>query len=259
MLAPGAICTASRAGLMTGRTPWRAGLPGNAGTRRGGRGLDPSLYTMAELFRDAGYRTAHVGKWHLGYTQDTMPLAHGFESSFGHMGGCIDNYSHFYYWGGPNQHDLWRDGEEVWADGRNFGRLMVDEAKRVLDASDDRPLFMYWAINWPHYPLQGFDRWRARYAHLPSPRDKYAAFVSSMDELIGEVLDHLETRGLRDDTIVVLQSDHGHSIEERTFGGGGDPGPYRGHKGSFSRADCECLRLCLGRRACQKGRFAGSS
>ena len=59
--------------------------------------------------RDAqtgGLRHGHVGKWHLGYSPETMPLAQGFDFSFGHMGGCIDNYSHFFYWGGPNRHDL---------------------------------------------------------------------------------------------------------------------------------------------------------
>ena len=65
---------------------------------------------MAEMFRAAGYATAHVGKWHLGYTPETMPLARGFDRSFGHMGGCIDNFSHFFFWQGPNVHDLWRDG-----------------------------------------------------------------------------------------------------------------------------------------------------
>lgn len=235
MLAPSAICTASRAGLLSGNFPPRVGLAGNAGTRRGTRGLNPGHYILPELFKDAGYRTHHVGKWHLGYTDEDMPTAQGFDTSWGHMGGCIDNYSHFYYWAGPNQHDLWRDGKEVWEDGVNFGQGMVREMKAVLDRKSKEPFFVYWAINWPHYPLQGYDKWRAYYAGkgLESPRSKYAAFISSMDEIVGEVIDHLDARGLREETIIIFQSDHGHSVEERTFGGGGDSGPYRGHKGSF--------------------------
>ncbi|MEM9369147.1 MAG: sulfatase-like hydrolase/transferase, partial [Planctomycetota bacterium] len=90
-------------------------------------------------------------------------------------------------------------------------------------------------INWPHYPLQARSRWREHYAEsgLDSPRDKYAAFVSETDELLGRMLDQLEARGVRENTIVVFQSDHGHSVEERTFHGGGSAGPYRGHKGSL--------------------------
>jgi len=235
MLAPAPVCSPSRAGLLGGCIPMRLGAPGNISSSRGGKGLAPQLHLLPELLRDAGYRTHHVGKWHLGYTDETMPNAQGFETSFGHMGGCIDNYSHFFYWAGPNRHDLWRNGREVWHDGEGFGELMVKEAKAVIARKDERPFFIYWAINWPHYPLQGFDKWRAHYRDrkLPHPRDKYAAFVSSMDELIGQVLEHLESTGKRNDTIVILQSDHGHSVEERTFGGGGSSGPYRGHKFSF--------------------------
>jgi arylsulfatase A-like enzyme len=160
-----------------------------------------------------------------------MPNGQGFLESFGHMGGCIDNYSHFFYWAGPNRHDLWRNGKETWLDGQYFGDLMVAECKRLISRWKDEPFFIYWAINWPHYPLQGTHKWREHYAHLASPRDKYAAFVSSMDERIGAVVGHLDQLGLRGRTIIVFQSDHGHSVEERTFGGGGNPGPYRGCKG----------------------------
>lgn len=231
MYSPSAICSASRAGLLTGRFPARAGVPSNVSSQEGVAGMPTEEVTIAETMRSAGYRTGHVGKWHLGFTPETMPNAQGFESSFGHMGGCIDNYSHFFYWNGPNRHDLWRDGKEVWQDGRYFGDAMVDECQTLISRWKDEPFFIYWAINWPHYPLQGTTQWREKYSHLASPRDKYAAFVSSLDERIGLVIDHLENEGLRENTIIVLQSDHGHSVEERTFGGGGNCGSYRGAKG----------------------------
>ena len=236
MYSPSAICSASRAGLMTGRFPARAGVPGNVSSEKGKPGMPPSELTMAELFKQHGYRTGHVGKWHLGYTPETMPNGQGFDSSFGHMGGCIDNYSHFFYWQGPNRHDLWRDGKEIFQDGVYFGDAMVDECRRLISQWKEQPFFIYWAINWPHYPLQGTEKWRQKYADLPSPRRMYAAFVSSMDERIGLVVDHLEELGLRENTIVVLQSDHGHSVEERTYFGGGNPGPYRGAKGCLFEA-----------------------
>ena len=110
---------------------------------------------------------------------------------------------------------------------------MVDECKGFISRNKTKPFFVYWAINWPHYPLQATDKWRIKYKDLPHPRDKYAAFMSTTDELVGRVLDHLEKEGLRENTIVIFQSDHGHSVEERTFGGGGSAGPYRGHKGNL--------------------------
>jgi arylsulfatase A-like enzyme len=146
------------------------------------------------------------------------------------MGGCIDNYSHYFYWSGPNRHDLWEDGEEIWRDGDFFGDLIVDECKQFINQHREEPFFLYWAINMPHYPLQGLKKWREKYKHLDAPRRMYAAFVSTLDEMIGEVITHLDELGLREDTLIVFLSDHGHSEEVRTFGGGGNPGPYRGHK-----------------------------
>ncbi len=233
MYSPSAICSASRAGLLTGRLPPRAGVPGNVSSHKGKAGLPTEEVIMAEIFKDAGYATAHVGKWHLGYTPETMPNGQGFDFSYGHMGGCIDNYSHFFYWVPPNLHDLWRNGVEIWEDGSYFGDLMVRECTTFIDKNVKQPFFMYWAINWPHYPLQGTDKWREHYKDHPHPRDKYGAFISSMDEIIGKVVTHVEKLGLRENTIILFQSDHGHSIETRTFGGGGSSGPYRGAKGSL--------------------------
>ncbi len=227
------VCSPSRAALLTACYPQRAGLPTNAGSKPGSTGMPTEQVTIAEIYKQAGYATAHIGKWHLGYIPETMPNAQGFDYSFGHMGGCIDNYSHFFYWSGPNRHDLFRNGVEVWEDGRFFPELMVREAKQFIDDHREKPFFMYWAINLPHYPLQGTELWRAKYADLPEPRKMYAAFVSTMDEYIGRLLAHLDETGLRERTIVVFQSDHGHSTEERTFGGGGSAGPYRGAKFSL--------------------------
>ncbi|MBN2316153.1 MAG: sulfatase-like hydrolase/transferase [Sedimentisphaerales bacterium] len=224
------VCSPSRSALMTGRYPQRAGVPGNVSSQQGHAGMPTEQVTIAEMMKAAGYVTGHVGKWHLGYTPETMPNGQGYDSSFGHMGGCIDNYSHFFYWQGPNRHDLWRDGKEVWRDGEFFGDLMVDECKKFIDTNRDKPFFLYWAINMPHYPLQGKAKWREKYKDMEAPRRMYAAFVSTMDEMIGDIVRHLDETGLRDNTLIIWLPDHGHSVEQRTFGGGGNSGDYRGHK-----------------------------
>ena len=233
--AASAVCSPSRAALLTGRVPFRAGVPGNVSSHPGGRGgLPAEQVTMAEMFKGAGYATAHIGKWHLGFNSAIMPNDQGFEYSFGHMGGCIDNYSHFFYWVPPNRHDLYQNGKEIWRTGEYFPTLMVDEAAKFMESNRETPFFMYWAINLPHYPLQATEKWRRRYSDIKDEkRRRYAAFISSMDEAIGGLLEKIDSLGLREKTIVVFQSDHGHSVEERTFGGGGNSGPYRGAKFSF--------------------------
>lgn len=231
------VCSPSRAAFLTGKYNFNAGLFGNVAPPHrdpeGSSGLPTSEMTMAELFKSNGYRTGLIGKWHLGHTPEKLPNGQGFDYFFGHQRGCIDNFSHFFYWSGPNLHDLFQNEQEIYRPGEFFGDLMVDEAKSFMDQESDQPFFMYWAINMPHYPYQGDTKWLEEYSGLESPRKEYAAFVSTIDELVGKVYAHLKAIGELENTIIVYQSDHGHSVEERAFFGGGDPGPFSGAKFSM--------------------------
>lgn len=230
------VCTPSRVSLLTGQTPQRAGVTGNVpATPDQAKGLYSNSYTMVDLFKGAGYQTAHIGKWHLGYARDAQPLAHGFDLSFGHLVGCIDNYSHYYYWRGPNRHDLYRNGVEVFHEGEFFPELMLEEAKAFINAVGREPFFLYFAMNTPHYPYQGYAEWLEYYNQkgVAYPRNLYGAFLSTQDDIIGKLIEHLEVGGLIEDTIIILQSDNGHSTEERAHCGGGSAGPFRGAKASL--------------------------
>ena len=225
------VCSPSRVGLMTGRTPQHGGLNGNVPLDS--VGMPSQQITIAEKLKEAGYATAHIGKWHLGHHKETIPNAQGFDHSFGHLVGCIDNYSHFFYWSGPNKHDLWRNGKEVFHNGEFFPDLMVKEAGEFIDKNKARPFFIYFALNTPHYPYQGSPEWLDHYKDLPYPRNLYAAFLSTTDDRIGALLKKVDDVGLTDDTIIIFQSDHGASEEVRAHKGGGSAGPHRGAKFSL--------------------------
>jgi arylsulfatase A len=163
---------------------------------------------------------------HLGYVPEEKPNAQGFEESLGFMGGCLDNYSHFFYWVGPNRHDLWHNGVEVWHDGQYLPDLLTNACMSYIEQNKSKPFLIYWAINQPHYPLQGTAKWREKYKDMPEPRREYAESLSTADEGIGKVLAKIDELGLRNNTIICFQSDQGHSMEGPAFGGGGSAGPF---------------------------------
>jgi arylsulfatase A-like enzyme len=165
------VCSPSRAALLSGKTNLRAGLEGNVPVPEYADidkkyGMPTEQVTMAEMLKDNGYYTALIGKWHLGHRKENLPNAQGFDYFFGHQRGCIDNYSHTFYWDGPNKHDLYRNNEEVYYPGEHFSDLMVEEVKQIINNKKEDPFFIYWAFNAPHYPYQGTPKWMDYYKEI---------------------------------------------------------------------------------------------
>ena len=227
------VCSPSRAALLTGRQPLRAGLKGNVSSLRDHSGMATAEVTIAEMLKAAGYRTGLFGKWHLGTVPECEPIGQGFDEFFGHKGGCIDNWSHFMYWQGPHFHDLWRNDKEHWEYGAFFGDVIVREAHRFIEQNRRRPFFLFLPFNMPHYPCQPPETFLRLYPHLSEPRRSYAAAITALDSAVGEVVRQVDKLGLRERTLIIFQSDHGHSTEERAGFGGGNAGPYRGAKFSL--------------------------
>jgi arylsulfatase A-like enzyme len=229
------VCAPSRAALMTGRYPIRAGVPSN------GLALRPTERTIAALLKEQGYATAITGKWHLGSTSDTAPNAHGFDYFFGFHAGCIDFYSHRYYWGEPktvNFHDLWRDRAEVFENGRYMTEMITEEAVRFIRASRARPFFLYCPFNAVHYPMHAPKKYVDRFPGLEPDRQMYAAMLAAADDGVGEIVATLEKLGLRQNTFIFFAGDNGATRELRAGLNqqpprGGSNHPLRGFKFSL--------------------------
>jgi len=241
------VCSASRASLLTGRYPQRAGTPGIFGSGRAAPGMPPDEITLAEVLKQVGYRAGLMGKWHLGGGPEFRPNEQGFDDFFGFHSGCIDNYSHIFYWGQGGAkgrfpfHDLWRNDAEVWENGQFFTELVTREAIRFLGENRSRPFFLYVAYNLPHYPTHPPARYWDRVGHIQDPqRRTQAATCTAVDDSIGAIMAELKRAGLLERTVVFFSSDNGPSTEQRNllddsgrFYYGGSAGPFRGHKFSL--------------------------
>jgi len=247
------VCCPARAMLMNGRQPQRSNVnhwtQGDAHAK-GGRNMFLDEVTIAEMLKRTGYRTGLFGKWHLGADLAHGPLEQGFDEFFGHRGGFIDNYNH-HFLHGMGFHDLYENKTEVFRKGRYFPDMTTAGAVRFVQANKARPFFLYLAFNIPHYPEQPDRKFDKRYEALPMPRRSYARMISTVDDRMGMVVKTLEDLGLRDNTIIIFQSDNGASTETSHIrfdnhksglpkghnyganGGGGNMGKWRGAKGSF--------------------------
>jgi len=211
------VCSPTRFALMTGRYQYRlrgAAEEPIAGSARGRAdlGLPRSHPTLPSLLRTAGYHTALVGKWHLGYAPHFSPLASGYAEFFGPLGGGIDYFSHC---DRANVHDLYDGDDEVHRSGY-ITDLISDRACELIGRQRDRPFMLSVHYTAPHWP------WETREDEAESKRignqilhvdggsvEVYRTMVRQMDEGIGRILEALEREALARNTLVVFTSDNG--------------------------------------------------
>ncbi len=206
---PQAVCSASRAALLSGCYPGRTKVFGAHGPN--GRGLSPKFATMAEVLKTAGYATAHYGKWHCGDTAETRPTVRGFDEHAGLM--YSNDMWQFHpmnpkHWG-KFPLTFWRNGEvEIEdvskTDQTQLTKWATEGAVEFIKRKKDEPFFVYLAHSMPHVPLFCSDDFRGK-----SGVGLYGDVMMEIDWSVGQVMSALKESGVADNTLVIFSSDNG--------------------------------------------------
>jgi arylsulfatase A-like enzyme len=239
------MCTPTRACLMTGRYPFRYGLQTIVIPSTAGYGLDTTEWLMPQCLKEAGYKTAIIGKWHLGHADKKYwPRQRGFDYQYGAMIGELDYFTH-------DEHgvlDWFRDNKPVREKGYTTTLLGKDAAKLIEQHDTSKPLYLYLTFNAPHTPYQTPKEYIDRYPNISDPtRRTYAAMVACLDDEVGRVVAALDKKGMRDHTLILFHSDNGGTRNKMFTGQMADVsklnlpcdnGPYRDGKGTLFEGGC---------------------
>jgi arylsulfatase len=221
-----AVCSASRAALLTGSYSNRVGISG-ALNHRAAYGINANEATIAEVLKARGYATAIVGKWHLGLEKPFLPLQNGFDEYLGLP------YSNDMWPRHPTQGDFYPDlplidGNDVVKldpDQSQLTTMYTERAVRFIERHRDAPFFLYLAHSMPHVPLFVSDKHKGK-----SGQGLYGDVIEEIDWSVGQVLDAVRRAGLDGNTLVIFTSDNGPWISYGNHGG--SPGGLREGKGT---------------------------
>ena len=260
-----AVCSPTRASVLTGRNPIRVGVP----TANSGR-LRHEEITLAELLQEAGYATGHFGKWHLGTltasmrdsnrgrqgdsTHLSLPTDHGFDTYFSTEAkvptfdpmlkpveyDTLQGESLRYGWAALENDSRSLDyGTHYWTneEGPVTKNLLGDNSKVIMDRvlpfmseamEQSRPFFTVIWFHTPHLPVVADSLYRSRYPELSHEEQLYFGTISAMDDQVGRLVSHLKTLHVFDDTMIWFASDNGPEIRTP-----GSAGPFRDRKRSL--------------------------
>jgi arylsulfatase A len=202
---PAPVCAPSRASLMTGQWPPRTGIRWNPPKQ-----LYGDEVVIAQVLHDSGYATGMVGKWHLGWTADQMPIHWGFDYFYGVASG--EDESDFVLGDQPTTDTVSPD---------QFAKRYTDYALKFIEANKDRRFFMYIAHRDPHLPNQPAPEFAGR-----SGVGAYGDVVEQLDWAVGQLMTGLHELGVDQNTLVVFTSDNGPPVPP------GSTGPFNGAKAS---------------------------
>ena len=221
-----AVCSASRAALLTGAYPNRVGIQG-ALNHNATHGINADEMTIAEVLKQRGYATAIYGKWHLGHRTPFLPTNHGFDEYFGLP------YSNDMWPRHPQQTNFYPDlplieGTEVTRldpDQSQLTTWYTERAVSFMERNRERPFFLYVPHAMPHVPLFVSSKFQGR-----SPAGLYADVIAEIDWSVGQILDAVRRLNLDNDTLVIFTSDNGPWLSYGNHGG--SAGPFREGKGT---------------------------
>lgn len=225
------VCSPSRAALLSGQWPERVGVPGvirDVASDSWGY-LAPGRLLPSYL-QQAGYHTALVGKWHLGFESPNTPNERGFQEFYGFLGDMMDDY----YTKRRNNHNFMRHNRQIIDPPGHATDVFTQGAIKYLDArkGNSKPFFLYLAYNAPHNPLQPptewLDRVKQREPNIDPTRAKLVALIEHMDANVGRLLATLKKNRQLENTLIVFTSDNG------GWGPGkANNGPHRAFKGTM--------------------------